>query len=382
MPIYQTGKKKNGKMQYRVRINYTDPFGEYCQKERLIYGKKEAQAAEQKLLSIYSENGDRGAITLTDWFEEYMIQRGSEYRKTTDAKLRSNIKNHVLPSLGELSLADLDVKALTAWKTQLGALGYSVSYCRRIYGSLNQLLKKAVELKLIPENPLKNIQNFRDPDFGVGEERLRYYTAEQFICYITAADELVKTYYDRSVWIFFCIAYYTGMRKGEIHALRWSDLDGNMLHVRRSITQKVKGSPAVETAPKNKSSVRDLQIPAPLLNLMLQYKALQQLHFGKKWDPQYRVVYGSRCASDTTIANRNKAWAKAAELEPIKVHDFRHSHASLLANEGINIQEIARRLGHANVQITWKTYAHLYPREEERAVGILNRVAPEFPPKK
>ncbi len=60
-----------------------------------------------------------------------------------------------------------------------------------------------------------------------------------------------------------------------------------------------------------------------------------------------------------------------------RIHDLRHSHASLLANEGINIQEIAQRLGHSNVQMTWNTYSHLYPREEERALQILNRITPK-----
>ena len=77
---------------------------------------------------------------------------------------------------------------------------------------------------------------------------------------------------------------------------------------------------------------------------------------------------------DTGIANKNIEFADKAELPHIRVHDFRHSHASLLANEGINIQEIARRLGHSKIEITWNTYSHLYPREEERAVQILNKI--------
>lgn len=77
---------------------------------------------------------------------------------------------------------------------------------------------------------------------------------------------------------------------------------------------------------------------------------------------------------DTSIANKNIQFADAAGLPHIRIHDFRHSHASLLANEGINIQEIARRLGHAKIEQTWNTYAHLYPREEERAIQILDRV--------
>ena len=77
---------------------------------------------------------------------------------------------------------------------------------------------------------------------------------------------------------------------------------------------------------------------------------------------------------DSTLDNKNKMFAKAAGLKHIRIHDFRHSHASLLANEGINIQEIARRLGHSKIEMTWNTYAHLYPREEERAVKILNKI--------
>ncbi len=77
---------------------------------------------------------------------------------------------------------------------------------------------------------------------------------------------------------------------------------------------------------------------------------------------------------DTTLENRNAQYASRAGVKKIRIHDFRHSHASLLANEGINIQEIARRLGHSNIEITWNTYSHLYPREEERAVEILNKI--------
>lgn len=87
------------------------------------------------------------------------------------------------------------------------------------------------------------------------------------------------------------------------------------------------------------------------------------------------IVQGNFPLRDTSIENKNKAFAKAVNLPHIRIHDFRHTHASLLVNEGINIQEIARRLGHADVQMTWNTYSHLYPREEERAVEILNRIA-------
>ena len=163
------------------------------------------------------------------------------------------------------------------------------------------------------------------------------------------------------------------MRKGEINALKWSDLDGNIISVTRSVNQKLKGKGYVFTPPKNPSSVRKLQIPANLRKVLDEHKRLQQIS-APGWSEDFFICGGISCLSDTAISNKNIQFAKEAELKPIRIHDFRHTHATLLINEGISIQEIARRLGHADVTVTWKVYTHLYPREEERAVKILDNI--------
>ena len=94
----------------------------------------------------------------------------------------------------------------------------------------------------------------------------------------------------------------------------------------------------------------------------------------KGFTDDFRVCGGDAHIRDSTINHRNELCAGTAGLPRIRLHDFRHSHVSVLANEGINIQEIARRLGHSKIEMTWNTYSHLYPREEERAVEILNRI--------
>ncbi|MDR2421263.1 MAG: site-specific integrase [Oscillospiraceae bacterium] len=171
--------------------------------------------------------------------------------------------------------------------------------------------------------------------------------------------------------MFFCIAFYTGLRKGEIHALRWANLKDGCLSVTRSIAQKLRGGDR-ETPPKNKSSIRTIQIPAPLIDVLADHKARCTQIDG--FADTHHVCGGARSLRDSTIQNRNVAYARAAGLRAIRIHDFRHSHASVLVNNGINIQEVARRLGHAKIEETWNTYSHLYPREEERAVKILNEI--------
>ena len=113
-------------------------------------------------------------------------------------------------------------------------------------------------------------------------------------------------------------------------------------------------------------------MPKPLIDILQQHKARYKQLQG--FSDDFRVCGGTRPLRDTSIQNANKKYAALAGLKTIRIHDFRHSHASLLANDGINIQEIARRLGHSKIEITWNTYSHLYPREEERAVNILNKI--------
>ena len=208
---------------------------------------------------------------------------------------------------------------------------------------------------------------------------MSFYTPEEFKKFIEIAKRQAiekqkkeKNMYEWNFYVFFNIAYYTGLRKGEIHALRWNDIDNDYLSVKHSITQKLKGKTDVETPPKNKSSIRTLQIPLPLVKILKEHKKGQmQL---PNFSEDNRVLGDSKCLRDTTIQKRNMLYSSLAKVKTIRIHDFRHSHASLLANMGINIQEIARRLGHSNVEMTWNTYAHLYPKEEEKAIAILNEV--------
>lgn len=110
----------------------------------------------------------------------------------------------------------------------------------------------------------------------------------------------------------------------------------------------------------------------PLMIVLNEQKERQKQL--KNFSDDFRVCGGESCLRDSSLDNKNRQYAEGAGLHHIRIHDFRHSHASLLANEGINIQEVARRLGHSDVNMTWNTYSHLYPREEERALKILNEI--------
>lgn len=375
MPITNTGVKRDGRAQYRVRVNYTDSNGKARQVERTAYGLAEAKAMEQELIAEYktSRKTATSRMTINELFTEYERYHAHETRSTSHDSAMRHLRRRVLPFFADTRLDRLSQQALADWKNTLSEQKISLSTRRGTYASFSAMLNYAVKLEYIARNPLITLGTFKDADASPKKE-IHYYTAEQFVKFIAEAKRSAKTVTDWGYYVFFCIAFYTGARKGEINALKWSDIDGNVMHIRRSISQKLKGGD-VETPPKNKSSYRDLQIPEPLLKILNEHKE-RQAAASKLFSEDFRVCGGERPLRDSSINDKNSAFSKAAGLPHIRIHDYRHSHASLLANEGINIQEIARRLGHSNVQITWKTYSHLYPREEERALGILNRIFP------
>lgn len=328
------------------------------------------------MLGNFKQIGSAAASrTVNDLYLEYMDEMKDEWRITSYEKVQRRLEDKVLPYIGEVQLDQLDAATLRRWKRSLSRQDLSIRTKRTIFSALRAMLNYGTDVEYFDQSPLAKIKNFKDKDFTPSKDKLQYYTVEQFEQYIAVAHRdavLDGTTREWGYYVFFMIAYYTGMRKGEINALKWTDIDGDIINVRRSISQKVKGVPVTETLPKTKSSYRELQMPLPLIKILEEHK-LRYKEIGA-FSTKLRICGGDRCLCDTTIENRNKHYCAVAGLQHIRIHDFRHSHASLLANEGINIQEIARRLGHSDIEETWKTYAHLYPREEERAVRILNKV--------
>lgn len=381
MPIYKIeGEKRGGLQMYRVVVNWTEN-GKKRTKERRAAGKTNAELEEAKIRAEIErglpqkQKDPSGRITVKELWALYEAEHGPEIRESTMAKKKSIVENHVLPDLGPKTVREVSEADLTAWRAKLNGTSAKASTKNGAYREIRALFNFAVQRKIIEHSPVKAIKPFRDPYRETAAVKIRYYTKDEFIRYIGAAKadaEAKDTLRAWGIYVFFMLAYYTGARKGEINALRWSDVDGAYLWIRRSITQKLKGRGWAETPPKNASSVRRIQMPGQLIDALTDHRRRQER--SELFTESLFVCGGLRPLPDTVIEDANKSFCEAAGVKHITIHEFRHSHASLLCNAGINIQEVARRLGHADAEMTLRTYAHLYPAEEERAVAVLNGV--------
>ena len=375
MPIYRMDGKKNGKQKYRVRINYTDSYGKAKQIDRVAYGNEEAKQLERELNYKLSTQEISPKMTLQQLFEEYMSVKKYEVRETSLDKSNRILNRYVLPDFKDTRIDKITIPMIQKWKQTLFDQELSITTRKNIYGEFRALVNYAVKMEYIAKNPVIVAGNFKAP--LEPKREMLYYTADEFKIYI----EAVKKYaveaensgsvFEWNYYVFFNIAFFTGLRKGEIYALTWNDISDNYLSVTKSVVQKLKGGDRI-TPPKNKSSIRTIQIPIPLKNVLEEhYKRCKNID---GFTDDMFICGGPRPIRDTSLEKINKKIADMAGVKQIRIHDFRHSHASLLANEGINIQEIARRLGHSKISITWETYSHLYPREEERAIQILDKI--------
>jgi integrase len=380
MPIYKVnGVKKDGLQKYNVRVNYISDDGKPKQLTRTAYGSEEAKDMERKLNAEIKSKAENSVKTLTgqQLFDKYIDSMKFEVRESTTDKNKRNFRLYVQPLMENVRLEKITVAMLQEWKQSIEEKGLSLKTRKHAYSIFRATLNFAVKMEYLERNPLLKLGNFKDA--SIVKKEMSIYTAQQFTqlknVIRQVAEEKQSKHDDLSEWdfyVFFNIAFYTGLRKGEILALKWSDISNSLLSVERSITQKIKGGDR-ETPPKNSTSIRTLQMPLPLIQVLGEHRERQKQL--ERFTEDYRICGGERCLRDTTLQKRNLQYATLAGLNSIRIHDFRHSHVSILANEGINIQEIARRLGHARIEETWNTYSHLYPREEEKAVDVLNKVA-------
>ena len=370
MPIYKNKDKKGRVIDYNVRINYQDNTGRHRQLTRKANTAEEAKELERQLSYEVKQKESPLGIHFDEVLRSYFAKKKYEVKQTSYRKSEQYIRLYVTPFFTGTRMDKWTLRDMEKWKDSVRQKDIALLTKQAAYKEFTTLINYAITYYGLKENLLKKSGNFKDPHQMKTE--MEYYTYEEFKQFIDIAHKHAKAAESLQEWhyyVFFNIAFFTGLRKGEMHALTWEDIKDGYLTVSKSITQNINKTDLL-VPPKNKSSYRTLQLPKRLIAVLDDhYNRCSKLDgFTKK-----SFVCGiTRPIRDNSIRKCNIRYSAEAGIKRIRIHDFRHSHVSLLANEGINIQEIARRLGHSQIEVTWNTYSHLYPREEEKAVEILD----------
>ena len=331
--------------------------------------KKKLKAAidkSDKLDTVRAEKYTLGTWVKL-WFEVYSKPN---LRESTARYYQMFIDKHIVPRLGDVKLTELRAMQIQKFYNDLrtgGRLreaqkeknpGLSASYVRGIHTMLHTCLDAAVREKLILSNPVNDCK----PPKLVKKE-MKTMEPEQVQAYLKAADA-------RGLLPMFFLELTTGLRKSELVALQWSDVDWKQKTISVSKqAYKIDGKMTV-MPPKTANSVRKIALSEETLAMLKQ----QQKEDEEGW-PDSPYLFPSPITGEMyhpdSVVNLHKKILKEAGLEHIRFHDLRHTFATLALQNGVDVKTVSAMLGHSSAGFTLATYTHTTTAAQHQAAAIM-----------
>lgn len=375
MAILQNKDKatKDGRSWYYT-YSYIDENGNKKRTASKMFKTKEEAKREE---AVYLLNKNRSIANkkfdtvAQAYFKELEINR----KRSTYYTYLKNYNKHLRDFYGEMNIYTIDVSIVRIWASKCLNLGLSVNYCNRLHTLLQNIFDFAIKNYKLQSNPAKIYGRFQNNNDTVKEDKdkLRYITFDEFQQFINVVDN--PLYH-----CLFVFAYYTGCRKGEMLALSWNDIDFNLgiINISKTLHQEVKGNIYISSNKTNTN--RKVKMSKTLRDELLSYKEFvkQYADFKESW-----YVFGNSMYLPTTTIDRyKKMYFNKSEVHEITMHEFRHSHVSLLINEYIKnggtdmaklFLTMSDRMGHS-IEVMQKTYMHLLPSVQDEIVDILDNL--------
>ena len=246
-------------------------------------------------------------------------------------------------------------------------LDYSTRYKNVILSLFKSLFKYARKYYKLKNDPTYVIEPFKSSF----EEKMKQKEKElSRVWQVDEFNQFIKYVNNDTYEAFFITLFYTGMRLGEIQALTWKDFKNGELQIVKSVTRKAQGKSYAIKEPKSTSSIRNIQVGKNLEMYLNKYKEKQSkiAGFNEDW-----FMFGNlKPLAKTTITREKDRAIKEAGVKRISIHDFRHSHASNLIANGINIVAVSKRLGHSSVEMTLRVYTHLIKTTEDQLLSYID----------
>ena len=349
MPAYKD--EKTGK--WFAKFYYTNWQGIKKQKwKRGFATKKEALGFERDFLEKQSDNPD---MTFQNLYEIYMEDMAARLKQSTLLTKKAVLQTHILPFFGSKPINEIKASDVRRWQAKLMSSpnNYSQTYLKKINTELNSIINYAKRFYDLNTNPCGKAGTIGKAK----AEEMDYWTYDEYIAF----REGVK---DKSLsYICFEVLYWTGMREGELLALSPADidLDNKTISINRTY-QRIEGKD-VFTSPKTRKSKRKIPIPDFICQELSDYI---QSRYMLDADERLFPVTKSYLSHEMIRGCKNTG------VKKIRIHDIRHSHASLLINQGCDALMLADSLGHEKVSTTLNTNTHQYPHKQLEQVHRLD----------
>ena len=341
--------KKTGK--WLIQYRYTDWQGKRRKSTKRGFAtKREAEEWLRNFLITQKADFD---MKFENFWKMYYADMETRLREHTMRTKKYIVELKILPYFGNKRVNDITAADIRQWQNELIKIGYSPTYLKTINNQLSAIFNYAVRYYDLKSNPCAKAGSMGKSK----AEEMDFWTGEEFRKFI---DSVMNK---RLSYMAFMTLYWTGMRLGELLALNPKDVDLEKRTISITKSYQRLGKKDVITPPKTPKSKRVITIPEFLAADIKDYM-----------DSLYDLQEDDRLFPITKyyLEHEMQRGIKESGVKRIRVHDLRHSHASMLIELGFSPLEIANRLGHEKVETTLNTYAHLYPNKQTKLAERLD----------
>jgi integrase len=339
--------------------------------------KRQAQVKMAELVTAVDQSKyvETNKITVAEFVRVRVNhwESAGDISARTAARYRELVENQIVPHIGAKLLQKLRTLDIEEWHTTLrtnGRANGKGGLAPRTIGHAHRVLGKALRDAARNELVVKNVVASQSAPKVDDDEMVIVKEVPAFI-------ELVRGH---RLFVPAMISLFTGMRLGEVLALRWGrvDLDRKVIEVREAL-EETKAHGIRFKAPKTKAGRRDITLPDILVETLREFRKEQleiRLKLGAGKLPGDALLF-VRLESNALPSQKrySKAWSDLADqmkMPDLAFHNLRHTHASQLIDEGVDIVTISKRLGHAKPDITLRIYAHLFRKDDGKAAAAIN----------
>lgn len=340
---------KTGK--WLIQYRYTDWQGN--RKKSTKRGFKTKHEAEKWLQNFLVTKQADFDMCFKDFLNLYYTDMKTRLREHTMRTKQYIIDLKILPYFGKLNIGAIRPADIRKWQNELIQKGYSATYLKTINNQLNAIFNYAVKYYELKSNPCTKAGS-------IGKNKadeMQFWTKQEFMQFIDCVMNKQQSY------TAFMTLYWTGMRVGELLALTPNDIDFEKRTIAVSKSYQRLDGRDIITPPKTPKSNRIISIPEFLTADLKDY--INHM-YGMTGDDRLFPV------TKYYLEHEMRRGVKASGVKKIRIHDLRHSHASLLIELGFSPLAIAERLGHERIETTLNTYAHLYPNKQEQLANKLD----------
>ena len=336
----------------------------------VIYGRTRKEVAEKMAAILHEQqqglyiapDNETTADYMWRWLEHAKQHRIREYTAST---YEGVLRLHIVPALGDVKVQELRAQHVQSFLDSLSARGLATGTVTRIYSVLRRALEQAYKWGLV----VRNVADQIEPPRGKAA-KMQALTPDE------AARLLAEIKGDR-LEAYYTVALTLGLRRGEALGLRWEDLDflGARLRISRSL-QRVNGQLKVQEV-KTAAGYRSIKLPALLLEALMQHHSRQveeREAKGAAWQDS-GFIFCTNIGTPIEPRNIRRHFLlrlEKAGLPPVRVHDMRHTAASLMYAQGIPLEVISEILGHADKRTTANIYLHIFEKAHDEAADRMN----------